>query len=382
MSGQRILQAVRRVGVAAFFTGALVATAFPAAALPPGGASPDTPGTSTSVSPRTVEQCGTINWTVSGFPAGETVHLKIDDGDGTDQATHGAGVVQTQRIGSGGSASGSLQLPCDIAPGGHWVRYLATGGENNLGYTARGGSDFTVVARSGGNTGGAGGAAAGQRPNNQAGAARPNQGGGNQANRNQPARGQGQAQAPARNQGQAPGRNQAQGQGQAPARNQAPAQGAQAPARAQGQAPARTGANGGTAAASSGNTGGSAGAPSGAGGAQNQSGTSGGGSGAPGGAIGIDGSFLAEGANTGAGSAGIFDKNADDPSQPSGISQAAAQQSSGARAPVIGMFVGGAILLVGFTAINVWVLLQMRRDRREERNNREQYLRPTQYFQG
>ena len=49
---------------------------------------------------------------------------------------------------------------------------------------------------------------------------------------------------------------------------------------------------------------------------------------------------------------------------------------------MIGMFVGGAILLVGFTAINVWVLLQMRRDRREERNNREQYLRPTQYFQG
>ena len=93
------------------------------------------------------------------------------------------------------------------------------------------------------------------------------------------------------------------------------------------------------------------------------------------GAIGIDGAFLAQDAGTG--TAGVFDKNADDPSQPSAISQAAAQQASGARAPVIGLFVGGAILLVGLTAINVWVLLQLRRDRREE-----QYQRPTQYFHG
>lgn|GEM_PF-978534 len=373
MSGQKILQAVRRISLVAVLSGAVVATAFPAAALPPGGASADTPGTSTSVSPRTVEQCGTLNWNVAGFPAGETVHIKIDDGDGTDQATHGAGVVQTQRIGSGGTASGSLQIPCTMAPGGHWLRYLATGGENNLGYTARAGSDFTVVARAGGN---AGTGAAGQRPQGQAGGAgqnqpaRNNQAGAAQSNRNQPAR----------NQGQAPAR----GQGQPAARNQGA--GAAAPARSGGNAGAGGAAAGGggagsTAAGSTGaagNSGGGGGAGRAAGaaapaGTHTGDGAAAGAAGA--GAIGIDGAFLAQDAGTG--TAGVFDKNADDPSQPSAISQAAAQQASGARAPVIGLFVGGAILLVGFTAINVWVLLQLRRDRREE-----QYQRPTQYFHG
>lgn len=373
MSGQKILQAVRRISLVAVLSGAVVATAFPAAALPPGGASADTPGTSTSVSPRTVEQCGTLNWNVAGFPAGETVHIKIDDGDGTDQATHGAGVVQTHRIGSGGTASGSLQIPCNMAPGGHWLRYLATGGENNLGYTARAGSDFTVVARAGGNAGAAAGAA-GQRSQGQAGGAgqnqpaRNNQTGAAQANRNQPAR----------NQGQAPAR----GQGQPAARNQGA--GAAAPARSGGNAGAAGAAGGGgTGSTAAGNTGAAAGGGGGAAGraagAAAPAGTNTGDSGAAGatgaGAIGIDGAFLAQDAGTG--TAGVFDKNADDPSQPSAISQAAAQQASGARAPVIGLFVGGAILLVGLTAINVWVLLQLRRDRREE-----QYQRPTQYFHG
>ena len=373
MSGQKILQAVRRISLVAVLSGAVAATAFPAAALPPGGASADTPGTSTSVSPRTVEQCGTLNWNVAGFPAGETVHIKIDDGDGTDQATHGAGVVQTQRIGSGGTASGSLQIPCNMAPDGHWLRYLATGGENNLGYTARAGSDFTVVARAGGN---AGTGAAGQRPQSQAGGAgqnqpaRNNQAGAAQANRNQPTR----------NQGQAPAR----GQGQPAARNQGA--GAAAPARSGGNAGAGGAAagGGGTGSTAAGNTGaaGNSGGGGGAGraaGAAAPAGTHTGGGAAAGaagaGAIGIDGAFLAQDAGTG--TAGVFDKNADDPSQPSAISQAAAQQASGARAPVIGLFVGGAILLVGLTAINVWVLLQLRRDRREE-----QYQRPTQYFHG
>ena len=373
MSGQKILQAVRRISLVAVLSGAVAATAFPAAALPPGGASADTPGTSTSVSPRTVEQCGTLNWNVAGFPAGETVHIKIDDGDGTDQATHGAGVVQTQRIGSGGTASGSLQIPCNMAPGGHWLRYLATGGENNLGYTARAGSDFTVVARAGGN---AGTGAAGQRPQSQAGGAgqnqpaRNNQAGAAQANRNQPTR----------NQGQAPAR----GQGQPAARNQGA--GAAAPARSGGNAGAGGAAagGGGTGSTAARNTGaaGNSGGGGGAGraaGAAAPAGTHTGGGAAAGaagaGAIGIDGAFLAQDAGTG--TAGVFDKNADDPSQPSAISQAAAQQASGARAPVIGLFVGGAILLVGLTAINVWVLLQLRRDRREE-----QYQRPTQYFHG
>lgn len=380
MSGQKILQAVRRISLVAVLSGAVAATAFPAAALPPGGASADTPGTSTSVSPRTVEQCGTLNWNVAGFPAGETVHIKIDDGDGTDQATHGAGVVQTQRIGSGGTASGSLQIPCTMAPGGHWLRYLATGGENNLGYTARAGSDFTVVARAGGNAGGAG--AAGQRPQSQAGGAgqnqpaRNNQAGAAQANRNQPARNQGQA--PARGQGQPAARNQGAGAA-APARSGGNAGAGGAAAGGSGAGSTAAGSTRAGAAAGSGSGGGAAGRAAGAAapaGTNTGDGGAAGSAGATGtGAIGIDGAFLAQDAGTG--TAGVFDKNADDPSQPSAISQAATQQASGARAPVIGLFVGGAILLVGLTAINVWVLLQLRRDRREE-----QYQRPTQYFHG
>ena len=61
-------------------------------ALPPGGAATvDTPGTSSSVSPGSVEQCGSINFEVNGFPAGETVNVKIDDGSvsGGDASVQG-----------------------------------------------------------------------------------------------------------------------------------------------------------------------------------------------------------------------------------------------------------------------------------------------------
>ena len=68
----------------------------PASALPPGGAATvNTPGTSSSVSPSSVEQCGSVSYEVSGFPAGETVNVKIDDGNvsGGDKSVQGQGVV-------------------------------------------------------------------------------------------------------------------------------------------------------------------------------------------------------------------------------------------------------------------------------------------------
>lgn len=138
--------------------GVLLAIAGGAAAvgLPAGGAGPDTPGTSSSVSPSTLAPGDWISFTVNGFPAGETVYIKIDDGVGYgDTTVQGSGVIHKQAINSRGTASGSFQLPADIAPGAHWLRYLASAyvdpsdpNKGVLGYTNRGGSDFTVVASS------------------------------------------------------------------------------------------------------------------------------------------------------------------------------------------------------------------------------------------
>lgn len=133
----------------------------PAFALPPGGADPDTPGTSAYVSPTVLAPCDTIGFTVSGFPAGEVVNVKIDDGQGySDTTVQGSGVIAQAAIGSDGVASGYLMIPCDITPGAHWLRFLASEEiyENGvyrgvIGYTRRGGADFTVVAPSAGGGG-------------------------------------------------------------------------------------------------------------------------------------------------------------------------------------------------------------------------------------
>ena len=123
-----------------------------ASALPPGGAATvNTPGTSSSVSPDSVEQCGSVSYEVSGFPAGETVNVKIDDGNvsGGDKSVQGQGVVDEQAIGNDGRASGSVEISCDFPTGMHTLRFLATGGPRNEGYTNRS-PEFEVTAKSGG----------------------------------------------------------------------------------------------------------------------------------------------------------------------------------------------------------------------------------------
>ncbi|MFT4008874.1 MAG: hypothetical protein QM655_02410 [Nocardioidaceae bacterium] len=129
----------------------------PARAIPPGGASPDTPGTSATVANRTLQPGAVIHFTVTGFPAGEVVYVKIDDGKFCAKSgVHGACVVHQQRIGSGGRVSGSFVLPDDIRPGSHWLRFLAskemTDADGNYlgvkGYTCRGDADFTIVSGS------------------------------------------------------------------------------------------------------------------------------------------------------------------------------------------------------------------------------------------
>jgi hypothetical protein len=124
----------------------------PAHAIPDTGASQDTPGTSVTVSPKTLAVGGTISFRVTGFPAGEVVYVKIDDGTFCSaSATHGACVLHQQRLDAHGAASGSFRLPSDVAAGKHWLRMLASqqvagSGGGVKGYTARGNSDFTVTA--------------------------------------------------------------------------------------------------------------------------------------------------------------------------------------------------------------------------------------------
>ena len=150
---------MRRLALVGAALTAVLALSSPAVAIPAGGASPDTAGTSASVSPATLAAGALIRFTVSGFPAGEVVYVKIDDGRFcAQQGVHGACVVHQQRIGGSGTVSGSFTLPADLQPGAHWLRFLAsaelTGDDGSYlgvkGYTSRGNADFTVVGASSG----------------------------------------------------------------------------------------------------------------------------------------------------------------------------------------------------------------------------------------
>ena len=132
------------VAAVSFAVGAPAAWATPA-----DGASQDTAGTSATVSPRTLAAGATISFTLRGFPAGQTVNVKIDDGHLCTDTSHGACVYLQQKIPASGTVSGSLTLPHTLAAGAHWLRFLASApapnGNGTIGYTCRGNSDFTVV---------------------------------------------------------------------------------------------------------------------------------------------------------------------------------------------------------------------------------------------
>lgn len=295
----------------------------PAGALPPGGASGDTPGTASSVSPSTIAPCGTLNFTLSGFPAGEVVYVKIDDGLGSgDESVQGTGVVATQRISASGTASGSVQVPCDISEGDHWLRYLASemvtdssGAQIGVeGYSNRGNSNFTVVKTGGAaapTTAGAAAAAA-ARTNTTGTTARaavtpnPTQGG--------------RAPATADTAGTAATAGQAAGTAAGATVGGAVVESPQ------------TGTGGGTVAAAGGNNAGATG-----------------GDGQP---LGVDGSVFGSGAEQVTAGQGQEISPAD--------AVVATSASPAGAVPYIGLFIGGAILLVGLTAINTWLLVQRR----------------------
>ncbi len=153
-----------RVTAAVVLIVAVVLAPLSAMALPPDGPSPNTPGTYAEVWPTTVTAGDVLNFRVSGFPAGEIIHLKYDDGNENvcgSSAVHGACVIHTQVIPTSGVTVGSVVIPSDLPVGDHWLRFLASatapGGDGVLGFTLHGdgggygNSNFTVVA--GGNGG-------------------------------------------------------------------------------------------------------------------------------------------------------------------------------------------------------------------------------------
>lgn len=151
------------VALAGLTIGAGLTWAPHASAVPPGGASDDTPGTKASISASNLTAGDSIHFVVSGFPGGEVVYVKIDDGKFcAEQGVHGACVVHQQRIPDSGTVSGSFQIPADLQPGKHWLRFLASqevqDDDGNVlgvkGFTCRGNADFTLTRRSSNNSSG------------------------------------------------------------------------------------------------------------------------------------------------------------------------------------------------------------------------------------
>lgn len=138
---------MKRTTLSLLFALLALALAPAASAVPPGGAGPNTPGTSSSISTPSVEVGGRVSFTVSGYPAGETLYIKIDDEGFCTAPPFGACVYHQQKIGANGTVSGSFALPAGLAPGQHTLRFLATEETDKglLGYTRRSPA-FTVVA--------------------------------------------------------------------------------------------------------------------------------------------------------------------------------------------------------------------------------------------
>ena len=139
---------------------ALTALGLPPAAeaLPPGGAGANTPGTWSRVSPRMIKAGGLLHFTLGGFPKGETVYVKIDDGALCSNTSHGACVYHTQKVPNSGVVNGSFRLPAKLAKGTHTLRFLASAyvdpanpGAGTKGFTNKS-PGFTVSGASAGSS--------------------------------------------------------------------------------------------------------------------------------------------------------------------------------------------------------------------------------------
>ena len=118
-----------------------------ASAVPATGANSNTPGTNSEIGPSVLAPGETLSWSVSGFPAGVPVYVKIDDGSACPAtAAQGACVITSSMVAADGTAGGSFALPSSLEEGMHWLRFLATGpAPERLGYSHRSG-DFEVTS--------------------------------------------------------------------------------------------------------------------------------------------------------------------------------------------------------------------------------------------
>ncbi|MGC3992762.1 MAG: hypothetical protein QM779_01305 [Propionicimonas sp.] len=124
MSARRRWRRLAATALACLFGLGLAAPT--ALAIPDGGASPNTPGTWSRVSPKKLAGGSVLHFTVGGFPAGETLYIKIDDGTSCADTSHGACVYHTQKIPSSGVVNGSFTVPSSLGKGKHWLRFLAS----------------------------------------------------------------------------------------------------------------------------------------------------------------------------------------------------------------------------------------------------------------
>ncbi|SES11268.1 Uncharacterised protein [Corynebacterium cystitidis] len=342
-----------------------VAFAPPVHSLPPGGASPNTPGTSSALSPTSVEACGTMTWEVWGFAPNEIVNVKINDGalSGGDMSVQGQGVVSQARADSTGYAVNSVDIPCGLEPGGnYWLRFLATEVLNDAGET-RGYTHqsqyFEVLpaANSGGGAGGGthngGGAAQNPSGNRRSGGGQNSPGtvsgtdhsGGNPSNTGGGVIGGGGGNNTGSNTANNAGSTDSGG-GTGNRRTVRRQQVAGSNQSNQAGQPAGGGGDSG----GSGSAGSGAGSPGGGGASSSNSGgdqlqtssdilaAQGGGNGNYGGTGGGDSSA----------GLGLFNPDNSD-------TYASSASGSSPRAPIVGLTVGGSILLVGLTGVIAYV---------------------------
>ena len=85
-------------------------------ATPAANPKPDTPNTSSWISSTSVEQCSTLDFEAHGFPKGQTLNIALDDDQEADK----------QPIDDTGSASGTIEIPCDFPTGTHRLHFTST----------------------------------------------------------------------------------------------------------------------------------------------------------------------------------------------------------------------------------------------------------------
>lgn len=105
---------VAAVGAIALFWA--ISTTPTAWATPAANPKPDTPNTSSWISSTSVEQCSTLDFEAHGFPKGQTLNIALDDDQEADK----------QPIDDTGSASGTIEIPCDFPTGTHRLHFTST----------------------------------------------------------------------------------------------------------------------------------------------------------------------------------------------------------------------------------------------------------------